>query len=99
METFWLCYGSYQGKRDVRLFDLYLQANFRKQKRSVLYETYVTDCLKNADDILANIHGGSVMRKRYIEVVGDMDNSHEETRSGEEIIEDIGNKLDMIGAS
>lgn len=99
METFWLCYGSYQGKRDVRLFDLYLQANFREKKKHFLYETYVTDCLKNTNDVLANAYGGSVMKERYVDVVKDLNKPQEEERTAEEVIEDIGNKLDMIGAS
>lgn len=78
---------------------MYLQANFREKKRKVLYETYVTDCLKNADDIIANVYGGSIMKKRYVEVLKDLNDPQEETRTADEIIEDIGNKLDKIGAS
>lgn len=77
---------------------MYLQANFRKRKREALYDTFVTDCLKNTDDILANIYGGSVMRKRYIETLQDLNDPKEESRTAKEVIEDIGNKLDEIGA-
>lgn len=77
---------------------MYLQANFRRRKREALYDTFVTDCLKNTDDILANIYGGSVMRKRYIETLQDLNDPKEESRTAKEVIEDIGNKLDEIGA-
>lgn len=77
---------------------MYLQANFRRRKREALYDTFVTDCLKNTDDILANIYGGSVMRKRYIETLRDLNDPKEESRTAKEVIEDIGNKLDEIGA-
>lgn len=80
-----------------------MQANFREKKRHFLYETYVTDCLKNTNDVLANIYSGSVMKERYVDIVKDLSEpqkeSQKEERTAEEVIEDIGNKLDRIGAS
>ncbi len=75
----------------------YVQANIRKRKREVLYETYVTDTLKNTNDILASSFTGSVMKRRYIDMVQMINKPIKETRSADEIIEDIGNRLDMIG--
>lgn len=75
----------------------YVQANIRKRKREVLYETYVTDTLKNTNDILASSFTGSVMKRRYIDMIKMINEPIKEARSADEIIEDIGNRLDMIG--
>lgn len=75
----------------------YVQANIRKRKREVLYETYVTDTLKNTNDILASSFTGSVMKRRYIDMVKMINEPIKETRSADEIIEDICNGLDIIG--
>lgn len=78
----------------------YVQASIHKRKREVVYDAFVTDTLKNTNDILANIYTGSVMKKRYVEVIRDLKKGIEEdTRTAEEIINDIGNKLDEIGAT
>lgn len=77
----------------------YVQANIHKRKREVLYETYVTDTLKNTNDILASSFTGSVMKRRYIDMVKMINEPIKEARSADEIIEDIGNRLDMIGAT
>lgn len=59
----------------------------------------MTDCLKNSNDCLANFVGGESMRLRYIDLVDTIkDPSKIDTRTGAEIREDIGNKLDEIGA-
>lgn len=55
--------------------------------------------MKNTNDAISNVYGGSVMKKRYVDVVKDLNKPQEEERTAEEVIEDIGNKLDMIGAS
>ena len=59
--------------------------------------------MKNTNDVLANIYSGSVMKERYVDVVKDLSEPHnepqKEERTAEEVIEDIGNKLDKIGAS
>lgn len=77
-----------------------MQANYRKRKDNLVYETYVTNSLRNVNEIIANIYGGESMQKKYIDIYRDMKGyGHHETRTGQEIREDIGNKLDKIGAS
>lgn len=77
----------------------YVQAEYTTFKFNRFYEVYVTDSLKNTNDILANTYTGNYMTKRYVEVMQSVTNPQEqEERTADEIIEDIGNRLDEIGA-
>lgn len=51
--------------------------------------------MKNINDCLASIAGGYSMKMSYEDIVNP---KPEETRTADEIIEDIGNRLDKLGA-
>ena len=95
MDIFWLCYGEYKGKRTVFLFNQYLQAKFRTHKNEVLHDIFVTDAVKNINDSIAETFGGAVMKKRYADMIFP---ALAEERTAEEIISDISEKLNNIGA-
>ena len=63
----------------------YVAARYEEYIRKHTYRIYVTDGLKT----IANLN------MRWADVVNF--NNHKEQRSAEEIIEDIGNKLERIG--
>lgn len=45
-EQFWLCYGEYRGKRNLKLFYKYAAARIVKESRAAAYAIYVTDSLR-----------------------------------------------------
>lgn len=51
--------------------------------------------IKNINDSVANFAGGSVMKVTYEDLLNP---KPKETRTADEIIEDIGNRLDKLGA-
>lgn len=53
---------------------------------------YVADCLQTISESVAKISGGKYIRKRYSEIIEGM-NKSEETRSAEEIIDYMLNKM------
>lgn len=77
------------------MFSKYLQANYRKRDKKTELDIYTTYCLKNINDAVANFMGGSVMKVSYESLINPKE---EETRTADEIIQDIGKRLDAIGA-
>ena len=67
----------------------YVMARYAKETESETYRVYVTDSLKIITANLANSIGGSEVNVRYY----DMIHRRPETRSSEEIISDIKDKL------
>ena len=47
----------------------YVQAEYTTFMFNRFYEVYVTDSLKNTNDILANTYTGNYMTKRYVDVL------------------------------
>lgn len=76
----------------------YVQAEYTTFMFNRFYEVYVTDSLKNTNDILANTYTGNYMTKRYVEVLQSATEPQKQERTADEIIEDIGSRLDEIGA-
>lgn len=67
----------------------YVMTRYAKETESEAYRVYVTDSLKIITANLANSIGGSEVNVRYY----DMIHGRPETRSSEEIISDIKDKL------
>ena len=67
----------------------YVMARYAQQVEADAYRVYVTDSLKIITASLANSIGGSEVNVRYY----DMIHRRPETRSSEEIISDIKDKL------
>jgi hypothetical protein len=76
----------------------YVQAEYTTFMFNRFYEVYVTDSLKNTNDILANTYTGNYMTKRYVEVLQSVTEPQKQERTADEIIENIGSRLDEIGA-
>lgn len=60
-----------------------------------LYKIYVTDALQIISENTARYSGGKSMSKRYWDFMNTADN--EPQRTSEDIIESIGNDLDLLG--
>lgn len=59
------------------------------------HKVYTSDTLKNINDAVVKIFGGSKMRKRFYELVAEP-NKEVKEESSQEIIERISNKLDKL---
>lgn len=58
------------------------------------YRVYMSDAILTVTETVARAFGGKYMGYRYIDLV---EPQPEETRTGEEIIADIGKKLEKMG--
>lgn len=61
-----------------------------------LYEVYVTDALKAITENTAKMYGGSSLKLRYADLL-ENSNKQEETRTAEDIISNIKNKINKMG--
>lgn len=61
-----------------------------------LYEVYVTDALKAITENTAKMCGGSSLKLRYADLL-ENSNKQEETRTAEDIISNIKNKINKMG--
>ena len=72
-------------------------ALFKKQQKEKLYQMYITDALKAICDNTARMYGGATL-KRYMDLLPDEPRAKkEETRTAQEIISGIQNKLNQRG--
>lgn len=78
------------------MFHKYLWANWRKEKGGKVRDIWFSHCVKNINDSVASLVGGNVMKVSYEDALYP---KPEETRTADEIIEDIGNRLDKLGES
>lgn len=58
------------------------------------YRVYMSDAILTVTETVARAFGGKYMGYRYIDLV---EHQPEETRTGEEIIADLGKKLEKMG--
>lgn len=63
---------------------------FHKEQKEKAYKVYVTDVLRTISENTAKSVGGSYVKMRYLDII---DPPKQETRTAEEIIENIRNKL------
>jgi metal-dependent amidase/aminoacylase/carboxypeptidase family protein len=61
--------------------------------KEMAYQSYIADCLKAIADNTANMYGGTTIRLRYADLIS---NEKPETRTEEEVINDIKEKLRAI---
>lgn len=62
------------------------------------YEVYVTDRLKAINESLASFFGGSTPNSRYYDFLERTEHPRaEETRTAEQVISDISDKLEKLG--
>lgn len=63
-----------------------MQANLHEKRQDKAYKVYMTEAVKNINRILAENMTGSYMKVSYMEMLNP---KPEETRTAEQIIEDI----------
>lgn len=66
---------------------------FHKEQKKKLHDVYVTDVLRLISENTAKTVGGSYMKVRYLDLI---DPKKEETRTANEVIDNIRNKLKGI---
>lgn len=59
------------------------------------YRVYISDAFFFVAETVARVFGGKYMGHRYIDLIEPQ--APEETRTGEEIIADLGDKLEKMG--
>ena len=64
-----------------------------KRKHDILV-AYLTNAIKNINEIMANVYGGNYMSVRYMDII---DDTPQDTRTGEEIKNYMMDKINSIG--
>ena len=64
-----------------------------QQTKDTAYRVYITDCLKLIAENTANISRGQYMKARYYDVIHPV---KFDTRTGDEIVEDIINRAGLV---
>ena len=75
----------------------YVFAKYNEKQYEQAYRIYTTDSLKIIAENTAKLGGGSVLKVRYAELIGLAEPEKEETRTSEEIIGSISDKLRKLG--
>ena len=70
-----------------------MQANLHENKRSEAYKVYMSEAVKNINEILANNFTGSYMKISYMDM---MKPQKVEKRTAEQIIDDIRSGLQRL---
>lgn len=70
-----------------------MQANLHENKQSEAYKVYMSEAVKNINEILANNFNGSYMKISYMDM---MKPQKVEERTAEEIIDDIRSGLQRL---
>lgn len=65
---------------------------FQKRQKEKAYQVYVTDALKVIAENTSRINGGAYMNARFLDII----EPHIETRTSEEVIETIKDKLSRM---
>lgn len=65
-------------------------------QRRLAYEMYVTDRLQAMNDSLANAFGGSIAKKRYVDVLDELKGKTEPDVTAEQVISSISDKLERL---
>lgn len=64
------------------------------KRREEILAAYLTNAIKNINEILANVYGGNYMSMRYTDII---DDKPQDTRTGEEIKNYMMDKINSIG--
>lgn len=70
-----------------------MQANLHENKQSEAYRVYISEAVKNINEILANNFNGSYMKISYMDM---MKPQKVEERTAEQIIDDIRSGLQRL---
>lgn len=83
---YWLAYGEYRGRRNIRPFLRYVIARLDEENREMAYRIYVTQSLQNVPQ-------NKYITKSYYDMIYP---KPEDNRSAEEIADDIIEKAGLI---
>lgn len=75
----------------------YVYAKYNEKQYEQAYRIYTTDSLKIIAENTAKFGGGRTLTVRYAELIGLAEPEKEETRTSEEIIGGISDKLRKLG--
>lgn len=67
---------------------------FKEKQEEKLLKVYITDGLKTITETLQRVYGGASLNVRWIDLI---DPKEEETRTGEEIIQHMKDKIKALG--
>ena len=83
IEEFWLAYGEYRGKRNIKHFKNYLSARLDRFEQDLVYRVYMADSFYLYGD-------NKRLSQRFYDILRP---TPQDTRSGDEIALDIIEKL------
>lgn len=71
---------------------------FRRKQKEKIYQVYVTDALKMICENTGKMYGGLSPKYRYLELIDPIDakKQKEETRTAQEVIDHIKNKMTKL---
>lgn len=69
----------------------------KERQKEYAFKVYMTDSVKNINESVANMFGGRVMKLRFADMIKDQ--KAEETKTPEEIINNISSKLEKMRQS
>lgn len=80
---FWLCYGDYRGKKELKIFLRYVNARAEQRSREETYRIFLTESLRMLPQ-------GKWFTKSYIE---SLKPEKVETRTGKEVADEAAKKI------
>lgn len=83
-----------QRKMSVRGLIAAMPMIIQRQNEQSAFHDYMATCAFNVNEIIAKRHGGAYMTTRYHDIINP---PKEETRTSEEVINGIKEKLDALG--
>lgn len=89
----WICAGEYRG-RSVTGFLAYVSAKVEQYTEDLLFRQYISDGVMVISQNTCPEYG-QALQVHFIDVIGDKKTEKEDTRTGEEIAEDVVNRLGL----
>lgn len=81
---YWLCYGEYRGKRELKSFLRYVSARAEQQRRECTYRFYVCETLRLMPQ-------NQILKKSYYEML--QIEKKEEIKDGKKVAEEVAKKM------
>lgn len=81
----------------------YCVSAFLKKQQTVLYESYIADCLRTISESSASHNGGPYIKERYSDLrdrifgSNSKNNNDDDGRTSSEVINDMVTKINMLG--
>lgn len=85
IDLYWLCYGEYQGKRELDLFLRYVNARVKNEYREEAYRIFISEQLR----LLPKMKS---LTKSYLSIIS-QEFEKKDTRTGKEVAEEAAAKM------